>query len=375
MTKNSDENRRLQELYAVLLKQNIPFVSYRLPYASEMVTLIQSRSCPIKLTDFNRLEQLKGFVVSPFAERNHPTFLLEPDFIITGQQIDNDSVNKLSKNSFFIHSKETKNALQTTTREAFCANVEKIISGIHSGEFQKVVLSKIKIEELPRTFNAGDFFLKLCEKYPSAMVYLFQIPEAGCWAGATPEKLLTIENGTASTVSLAGTQPAAGKSVEKYHWLDKEKEEQQFVTQFIEESLKKSGIQNYTKFPTENVQAAQLIHLQTKFEFPAATLKNTTGNLVRLLHPTPATGGLPKEPAHDFIFQNEGYDRSYYTGFIGPVNIHAQTHLFVNLRCVQLFEKEYVLYSGAGITSSSVPQKEWEETESKMETVRSVIIS
>jgi len=40
---------------------------------------------------------------------------------------------------------------------------------------------------------------------------------------------------------------------------------------------------------------------------------------------------------------------------------------------LQLFEKQFVLYSGAGITASSVAEKEWEETDNKMMTMMNVM--
>jgi isochorismate synthase len=50
-----------------------------------------------------------------------------------------------------------------------------------------------------------------------------------------------------------------------------------------------------------------------------------------------------------------------------------KSHLFVNLRCLQLFQKQFILYSGAGITASSVAEIEWEETENKMMTMMNVM--
>jgi isochorismate synthase len=49
--------------------------------------------------------------------------------------------------------------------------------------------------------------------------------------------------------------------------------------------------------------------------------------------------------------------------------VGAKTDIFVNLRCLQLFGNEFVLYSGAGITASSVAQSEWIETDNKMLTM------
>jgi len=77
--------------------------------------------------------------------------------------------------------------------------------------------------------------------------------------------------------------------------------------------------------------------------------------------------------SHKLILNNEKHDRAYYTGFLGPLNMDNKSHLFVNLRCLQLFNRKYVLYSGAGITASSVAEREWEETDNKMMTMLNVM--
>ena len=47
--------------------------------------------------------------------------------------------------------------------------------------------------------------------------------------------------------------------------------------------------------------------------------------------------------------------------------------LFVNLRCMEILPQQYMLYSGGGITSRSVPEQEWEETNNKAKTLLSAI--
>jgi isochorismate synthase len=84
---------------------------------------------------------------------------------------------------------------------------------------------------------------------------------------------------------------------------------------------------------------------------------------------------LPKVEALDFILANEKHDRGYYTGFLGPINIEGKSQVFVNLRCLQLFDSQFVLYSGAGITASSVAEKEWDETDNKMMTMMNVMMT
>ena len=79
--------------------------------------------------------------------------------------------------------------------------------------------------------------------------------------------------------------------------------------------------------------------------------------------------GIPKEAAKDFILSHEGIDRSYYSGFIGPLNINNETHLYVSLRCMQIMDNCCRLYAGGGLLSESKKESEWQETEAKLQTM------
>ena len=91
------------------------------------------------------------------------------------------------------------------------------------------------------------------------------------------------------------------------------------------------------------------------------------------MHPTPAVCGLPKQSAKDFILQNENYNRDFYTGFLGEINILNKTDLFVNLRCIQIVDNIAYIYIGCGITKDSIPDKEFLETVNKSITMKRVI--
>ena len=374
MTFDKESYAALCKLQTVCLRQNIPFASYRLPLNREIITVVQHHSMPERLKSLNDLHEKTGFVVSPFTESPaHETFFLQPDCVFFSNNIAEIYIDKLAANDRFIEIEKNKNTTKTTTPEEFIGNVNKAVLAMKATEFQKVVLSKVRVEHLPDGFQPEEFFLKLCQKYPHAFVYIMQLPEVGCWIGATPEPLLTIENGSVKTVSLAGTQVATELETEDYRWSSKEIEEQGIVTNFIEQTLRSLHIADITKLGPENYRAANLIHLKTAFEFPQAHIQNRFSDLLKALHPTPSVGGLPKNEARNFILANEQHDRGYYTGFFGPVNINEKSAVYVNLRCLQLFDNNFVLYSGAGITSSSVAEKEWEETENKMLTLMNVI--
>ena len=182
-----------------------------------------------------------------------------------------------------------------------------------------------------------------------------------------------------TTMSLAGTQKF--KPGVKPKWTTKELEEQELFTAYIVKTLK-SKLKKLEMSSTESVKAGMLWHLKTTI---AGVLdsSNSLKQIVEDLHPTPAVCGLPKDMAQDFILRMENYDRKYYTGFLGELNMEAsdvanknadpKTTLYVNLRCMELTKKEAFIYIGGGITEASDPEKEWQETEDKSSTMLQVI--
>ncbi|MDP4238729.1 MAG: isochorismate synthase [Bacteroidota bacterium] len=375
MSPKTKSYQSLRKLQTVCLKQSIPFASYRLPLHPDIITLVQHQSLPERIDSLNGLGQKSGFVMAPFFEtERHHSLLLKPESIFLSDNIDPAFINELSRNSGFQSAGMPSGEETTTTPPTdFIQQVNDAKRAISEKRFHKVVLSKVRKEELSIGFEASTFFLQLCATYPHAFVYIIQLPEAGCWIGATPEPLLLLEAGKAKTVSLAGTQVATSADISSYRWSEKEIEEQGIVTGYMEQTLQALQIDNYTLTGPSNYKAANLVHLKTGFEFSQADMGNRLGDFLKAFHPTPSVGGLPKEAARDFILENEKHDRSYYTGYLGPVNIENKSNVFVNLRCLQLFQKQFVLYSGAGITASSIAEKEWEETDNKMMTMMNVM--
>jgi isochorismate synthase len=82
---------------------------------------------------------------------------------------------------------------------------------------------------------------------------------------------------------------------------------------------------------------------------------------------------MPLENATAFLKEHEGYDREYYSGYLGPVNFNSESNIFVNLRCMQVQKEKGWCYAGAGITIDSESDQEWLETEMKMNTLLDVL--
>lgn len=258
----------------------------------------------------------------------------------------------------------------------FLQYVSQSVDAIKKGSFQKVVPARSKKIHLTTNFDLFANFKRLCKAYPNAFVSVVSIPEVGTWVCATPEVLISVDQEIFQTVSLAGTQtydPTLPLS--EVAWTQKEIEEQAMVSRYIINCFKQIRLREFQEAGPKTVVAGNLIHLKTNFSVDLkATNSPELGNvMLDLLHPTSAVCGMPKASAADFIKKHENGNREFYSGYLGPVNDKKETNLFVNLRCMQLLEDCAILYAGAGVTEDSIPEKEWLETELKMNTLLNII--
>lgn len=249
------------------------------------------------------------------------------------------------------------------TEEQYKGLADRFIRETQVGELSKVILSRV--EKVGGEWDPVQVFHELEQLYPSAFVYLISSDHFGTWIGATPELVMKGESNNFKTVALAGTKLKNDDSP----WRKKEVGEQQYVADFIEQTIRSIDQQaKIHKSETIEKVSGPVKHLNTDFQIKT---KVSPWRLVRALHPSPAVSGIPKEMAVQFIQNNESHERSLYTGVIGLVGDY--THLFVNLRCIQLFEDEACLYVGGGITEFSDADEEWQETKNKALTLTSVL--
>jgi isochorismate synthase len=256
--------------------------------------------------------------------------------------------------------------------------VQKGIEAISAGKMRKLVIARAKVVAYPENFDILQTFEKLCLTYPTAFCYFFHLPQIGTWMGATPETLIGLEGKEIfKTIALAGTQAYKGQAVRDALWSQKEIEEQALVSRYIINCFKKIRLREFEEDGPKTVIAGHLMHLQTNFwvNMHEVDFPNLGSEMLHLLHPTSAVCGMPRAESQAFLLAHEGYDRQFYSGFLGTSNFDNNTQLFVNLRCMQLTSQGLVLYAGGGITIDSLPEKEWQETELKMKIMENVLWS
>ncbi|WP_431134488.1 chorismate-binding protein [Psychroserpens mesophilus] len=355
---------------------NLPFVAYSKPADSEIKALLQKNNNIFHTQNFVE----NGFVFAPFDDSNQTVFIpLDHSELLTCER-ENEHSNTFGKTNLEDVSGD---------KQAHIDLVQKGIASIEKESLQKVVLSRCESVSFQENQTIS-VFKKLLENYPDAFVYCWYHPKVGLWLGATPETLIDMSGNRFKTMALAGTQPY--KDSMDVVWQKKEQEEQQMVTNFIENCLKSSA-NTLSVSEAKTVKAGTLLHLQSNI---SGILNTDLRTVLKKMHPTPAVCGLPVKRAKAFILTNEPYNREFYTGFLGELNfketrsrntnsrnvennaygsVKSVSRLFVNLRCMQIKNNRAFIYVGGGITKDSNPEKEWEETVSKAETMKCVLRS
>lgn len=338
----------------LLLQKNIPFCIYRFPDEDKLHLAIDSDQLPLRPE--------ATFLMAPFSTSSDaPEIKMQ---VIKDELLNQELLDKMA-------SLPTSVRIETelppeTPREDYFARLNYFIEELRKGALDKAILSRVFYEPIPLNFDPVACFLQMVQDYPQTFVHLSLHPQSGVWIGATPELLLRKRGGEFSTMALAGTQ--ARKDAAGYEWRDKERKEHEMVGWHIEETFHKFGLTLTGKDGPKTVESGRVAHLRTDYVFREED-QVFIKNLLNDLHPTPAVGGLPVNVGENFILKHEGYDRRYYCGYIGQTDYNEKADLFINLRCMQIGEKNIAIFVGGGITAESDPQEEWEETVLKSKTM------
>lgn len=338
------------------LASQMPFVAFKKPNSSELQAYFQNNNSLQQTIDFTEA----GFVFSSFDGLQNIVFTIE-----NSELIQEKFESKVSENSIVV-----KTSLNPSDTQKHIQLVNKAVAEIKNTSISKIVVSRKEIIETDLSILS--FFDKLLHFNSDAFAYIWYHPKIGIWSGAFSEQLLKIKNYYLSTMSVAGTQIITEQ--QELLWQSKEIEEQQIVTSFIADTLK-NELEYITISEPKTIIARHIAHLKTDI---SGQLKASykLDNIIKSLHPTPAVCGFPKNEAMNFILQNENYNREFYAGFLGEMNVgrtNAETNLFVNLRCLKINTKSVEVFVGGGITKNSIPELEWEETVQKSQAIRALL--
>ena len=243
-----------------------------------------------------------------------------------------------------------------------------IAKGISSGEMTKVVSSR-EVEFTSDTpYNVASILANLVDNNPNCFIFGYE-KDGRTFVGASPEILVRHRGSEILSYALAGTAPKDGPNA----WT-----KEQLLTNkknLVEHNIVRNRIVNTMRQITPDItvgetgimELSHLYHLRT-----IITAKDSTKSLVewaKLLHPTPALGGEPREKALALLQEYEAHERGMYAAPFGFMKDMGDGIVVVAIRSALIMDNVLYAYAGCGVVADSDADEEYAETNNKMRTI------
>lgn len=256
------------------------------------------------------------------------------------------------------------------------ALVRDAVAAIDRGEMDKVVLARA-VQVVPRHEVDVEALLTFLRAVHHD-AYIF-----GCWrgkrafVGASPERLVRLVGREVETSSLAGSARRGATPSEdaalaaELEASDKDRAEHAMVRSALRDALGALCDDITARDEPTLLTLPHIHHLHTAVR---ARLREGHSLLAiaGALHPTPAVGGSPREPALRFIHEHERLDRGWYAGPVGWIGRDAG-ELAVALRSAVIGGARATLFAGCGIVAASEPERELAESRVKLRPMQSAL--
>ncbi|MFM7411182.1 MAG: isochorismate synthase MenF [Actinomycetota bacterium] len=263
-----------------------------------------------------------------------------------------------------------------TAVDVYLAAVAAARDAVRKGDITKAVIARDIEVASNEPIDLHAVLLRLKASFGSSYRYSFR-----GLVGASPELLVEVDDQTVRSNPLAGTtartgDPATDRALaETLLASEKNQIEHRVVVDMVHDTL--LPYCSYLDWEPEAsvVAVANVQHLGTRVE---GRLNRPTHvvDLARLLCPTPALGGHPRDAAVELISRVEGMDRGLYGGAIGWCDATGNGTFAVTIRCAEFTDDRTRarLFAGGGIVAESDPQAELAETQAKFQAMLSALV-
>lgn len=259
----------------------------------------------------------------------------------------------------------------------YCEMVEKAKHYIYEGDIFQVVLSN----RLDADFEGSllDAYRVLRATNPSPYMFFFSSDDMEI-AGASPETLVKLENGTLHTFPLAGTRPR-GVTDEDDKRLEAEllRDEKELSEHNMLVDLGRNDIGKISKFGSVEVEKYMSIERYSHVMHIGSTVRGeildskSALDAVDAVLPAGTLSGAPKLRACEIINELENNKRGVYGGAVGYIDFRGNLDTCIAIRLAFKKNGRVFVRSGAGIVADSVPVNEYNECINKAKAVMNAL--
>ena len=250
--------------------------------------------------------------------------------------------------------------------------VRESLRAIREGIISKAVLARTLEVDLEASVDPVDVVMALRDANRGSHAFMFEPVPGSALVGAAPETVATLRDGVFHATAVAGSIRRGGTPREQAELAakllasEKDRVEQRIALDDMVARLETVAHQIRTDPQPHVLTLARIQHLETEIR---ASVSADVGvlDLLRLLHPTPAVCGLPRDSAMAFLGEEEPFERGWYAGPVGLFDAEGNGIFVPALRTGVSTGSGWRLFAGAGIVDGSVPALEWEETAIKFE--------
>ena len=254
--------------------------------------------------------------------------------------------------------------------DRWSASVANIAAEIRAGLYEKAVLATPMTVAGEAPIGVGATMRQLRTNYPGCHLFTLRAGDS-VFLGASPELLVSLQQGQVRALGLAGSTPR-GDTPEEDERLGQEllgsaknRIEHESVVRAIRDGL--GDVTDQLRAPNQP-QLKRLRNIQHLSTEISGRVRNGVDvlDLVDRLHPTPAVCGWPPERARQVIEAHEDFDRGWYAGPVGWVDGAGDGEFAVALRTALVRGARATLFAGNGIMGDSVPESELAEVQLKL---------
>ena len=282
-----------------------------------------------------------------------------------------EKINKLPKqNNLKLKENFLVDNQNNDWKSQYRVSLAKGIELINSGDLDKLVLATRQVLFLRRPLDPLNFLAPLRVQQTNSCRFLWQKNNDESFFGASPERLISLNQNHLVIDALAGT---AKKNDDGKELLNSSKDlrEHNFVVNSIKDQLLRNGIRASHQSQPKLMTQGHLIHLYTLIQ--AYVKDKSPLDLVEVLHPTPAVAGLPLGKSLNWIRALEPFDRQTYASPIGWIDKNNNSEFRVAIRYGNVKGNELRLFAGAGLVKGSTIEEEMQEVALKFEVLRNLL--